>query len=279
MKIATWTELAEGRATVVEPGEAAWLSIGFFDGVHIGHRRLLQSITGGPAGRRLAEPPDAAPPARGSARGVVVTFRRKPVVTAAAPALILTLAQKLRRLESLGVGGLVLIDFSDDFSTLPGRAFIESLRERLAIEKITVGPNFRFGRNRDADVHALGAMLGGSGTSLEVVDPVMHDGRIVSSSRIRAAIRDGAFGEAREMLAADHEIDLEGVEAVREGPGALRINRITVTQVLPASGGYRVRGRWSGGEVPGRMTIAGEAVALVLERDVPVRSLAFVGRE
>jgi riboflavin kinase/FMN adenylyltransferase len=262
MRIVSWLELVEGRALATDAGRAARVTVGFFDGVHIGHRRLLADITAGA--------PGSVP--------VVVTFRQKRALAAEGAGLILTLPQRLRRLEALGVGAVVLIDFSDDFSTLSGRAFIDSLRGHLAIEKITVGPNFRFGRNRDADVSALGTMLAGSGTSLEVVDPVLHAGRIVSSSRVRTAIRSGAMDEARGMLGADHEIDLDGLPVEGTRPGVLRVPRLAVPQVLPLAGRYRALGCWSGGQVPGELSVAAEIVTLELAREVPVRSVVVADR-
>jgi riboflavin kinase/FMN adenylyltransferase len=172
----------------------------------------------------------------------------------------------------------VLIDFSDEIGTLSGREFIDLLRGRLAIERIVVGPNFRFGKNRDADVHDLEAMLAASPTAVEVIAPVYFGGEVVSSSRIRRSVRDGALGEAAAMLGAPHEIDLAGVDAEREGPGVRRILRADVPQVLPVAGTYPVTGRTEAQAVPGVLEAGEERVVVRLEREAVITALAF-GRD
>ncbi len=174
----------------------------------------------------------------------MVTFRRPPgqvLGKTDQPGLILSLAQKLRRLAELGVGAVVLIDFSEEISTLSGREFIDLLRGRLAIERIVVGPNFRFGRNRDADVRDLEAMLADSSTTVQAIEPVRRGGEIVSSSRIRRAIRDGDLDGAAAMLAAPHEIDLAGFAGGQAG-AVLRLARSAMPQVLPVAGTLRCDG-------------------------------------
>jgi riboflavin kinase/FMN adenylyltransferase len=247
----------------------ARLTIGVFDGLHLGHRRLMAAVT--------------EPGAAGSGRplSVVVTFRRPPGLVlgrADVPGLILSLPQKLLRMAALGVGAAVLIDFSDEIGTLSGREFIDLLRGRLAIERIVVGPNFRFGKNRDADVHDLEAMLAATPTAVEVIEPVSLGGEIVSSSRIRRSVREGAMDAAAAMLGAPHELDLAGVAVHRETPCVLRISRADVPQVLPAEGTYPVTGRSAGAAVPGALEATEESIVVRLEREAEITTLAF-GRD
>jgi riboflavin kinase/FMN adenylyltransferase len=257
--VATWEEFLAGR-TVAGPAlleRSARLTVGVFDGLHLGHRRLIAAITGtrGPDdGKRLA---------------VVVTFRRPPghvLGRTDVPGLILSLPQKLHRLAALGVGAAVLIDFSREISTLSGRDFIDLLRGHLTIERIVVGPNFRFGKNRDADVRDLMAMLEGSPTTVQAIEPVRFGGRVVSSSRIRQLVREGGLD------------DLAGVAVAREGPGILRLSRAEVPQVLPAAGSYAVTGRSPEGGVTGTLEAAKESVVVRLARDAEITTVAF-GRD
>lgn len=268
MTVATWGEFLEGRLAVGQPlsERPARLAIGVFDGVHLGHRRLIAAVTEGGS----TDP--------GKPRSVVVTFRRPPghvLGRVEVPHLIMSLPQKLRRLAGLGVEAVVLIDFSDEIGTLSGRDFIDLVRGRLAIERIVVGPDFRFGRNRDADVHDLEAMLAGGPTTVQVIEPVRFGGGIVSSSRIRRAVLDGDLELAAAMLDAPHEIDLAGVASVREAPGVLRFARAAVPQVLPAVGRFAVTGRGAGEGVPGTLEAAGEAVVVRLAREAAVTALTF----
>lgn len=267
MIVATWEDFIAGR-TAAGPGlreRPCRLTIGVFDGVHLGHRRLIGAVTGS-GDREEAHP-----------LPVVVTFRRPPgqvLGKAGQPGLILSLSQKLRRMASLGVGAAVLIDFSEEISTLSGRDFIDLLRGRLAIERIVVGPNFRFGWNRNADVRDLEAMLAGGPTTVQAIEPVLRGGEVVSSSRIRRAVRDGDLDGAAVMLAAPHEIDLAGlVEAA--GSAEFRIPRSSVEQVLPAAGRWAVTGHGPDGEVPGTLEAAGDTVVVRLARGAAVTTLAF----
>jgi riboflavin kinase/FMN adenylyltransferase len=269
--VATWEEFLAGR-TVAGPAlleRSARLTVGVFDGLHLGHRRLIAAITGtrGPDdGKRLA---------------VVVTFRRPPghvLGRTDVPGLILSLPQKLHRLAALGVGAAVLIDFSREISTLSGRDFIDLLRGRLTIERIVVGPNFRFGKNRDADVRDLEAMLEGSPTTVQAIEPVRFGGEVVSSSRIRRLVREGGLDEAAAMLDAPYEVDLAGVAVAREGPGILRLSRAEVPQVLPAAGTYAVTGRSPEGGVTGTLEARKESVVVRLARDAEITTVAF-GRD
>lgn len=268
MIVAAWEEFLAGR-TAAGPSLAAQpvrLTIGVFDGLHLGHRRLIAAVTG------------AGDPGAGKPLAVVVTFRRPPghvLGRADVPGLILSLPQKLRRLAELGVGAVVLIDFSGEISTLSGRDFIDLLRGRLAIERIVVGPNFRFGRNRDADVSDLEAMFGAGPTAVQAIGPVRLRGEIVSSSRIRRAVREGALDLAADMLGAPHEIDLAGVAAAREGRGVLRLPRAEVPQVLPAAGSYAVTCRSPEGDVAGTLEAAEESVVVRLAREAAITALTF----
>jgi riboflavin kinase/FMN adenylyltransferase len=149
------------------------------------------------------------------------------------------------------------------------------LRGRLAIERIVVGPNFRFGRNRDADVSDLEAMFGAGPTAVQAIEPVRLRGEIVSSSRIRRAVREGALDLAADMLDAPHEIDLAGVAAVREGRGVLRLPRAEVPQVLPAAGSYAVTGRSPEGDVAGTLEAAEESVVVRLVHEAAITALTF----
>jgi riboflavin kinase / FMN adenylyltransferase len=260
--VATWEEfLAERTAAGAALSKMPCrLTIGVFDGLHLGHRRLIDAVTGAPA----------------NLFPVVVTFRRPPgqvLGKTGQPGLILSLAQKLRRLAELAVGAAVLIDFSEEISTLSGRDFIDLLRGRLAIERIVVGPNFRFGRHRDADVRDLEAMLAGSPTTVQTIEPVLRGGEIVSSSRIRRAIRDGDLDGAAAMLAAPHEIDLAGTGG--QDGAVLRLARASVAQVLPAAGTFAVTGRGPDGDVPGTLEAAADTVVVRLAREASIATLAF----
>ena len=192
MTILGWDDLLARRPPLDRPVR---LSVGVFDGLHVGHRRLLADITAGPSGLLP----------------LVITFSRSTVFLRSAdpfPGSILSFAQKMERIGSLGVGAAVVIDFSEEMSNLSGEAFVRLLKENLTIQKIVVGQNFRFGKKRTSGTDDLKEMLSATGIEVLVTEPVLFGGSMVSSSRIRAAIRGGGLSEAREMLACRHAIDL-----------------------------------------------------------------------
>ena len=246
MRVMPWKELLAGRQTFAEPVR---LSIGVFDGLHVGHRRVMDAIKEGRTG----------------ALSLVVTFPRSPAQVLDPrrfPGLILSYRQKLARLAELGIGAVVEIDFSGEMSNLSGKAFIGLLKDHLTIEKIVVGFNFRFGRAREAGSGDLREMLADTGIEMRVTDPVLRGDTIVSSSRIRKTIQEGEFAEAREMLLADYSLDMRGVDGRSEGPGVRSFERSAFEQVLPGPGRYEVSCDCGGKARPAELTIGGDHLTL-----------------
>jgi riboflavin kinase/FMN adenylyltransferase len=256
MRVTAWDELVQSRARMETPVR---LTIGVFDGLHLGHRKLVAGIVDGPA--------DAVP--------LVVTFRQVPAAFFSPdtfPGLIMTYAQKLARLEELGIREVVAIDFSDEMSKLPAKAFIRLLEEKLTIAKIVVGSNFRFGMNREAGTDDLKGMLAGTAAEVDVTAPVLWGKSAVSSSRIRRAIKEADFSEASAMLAASYELDLRGL-ALDAAGATVRIPRNQVRQVLPGPGSYRVSYRTRTGSRPGRVDV--DVDSLVLDGFADATTIVF----
>ena len=230
----TWEDFLQHR---LQAERKVRLTVGVFDGLHLGHRLLLSEVTSGPDG----------------VMGVVVTFSRSPVLVHAPrefPGAILTLRQKLERMQGLGVGAAVVIDFSAEMSNLSGEAFVRLLRENLTIQRIVVGQNFRFGKKRNSGNDDLKEMLTDTGIELLVTAPVLRGSSMVSSSRVRAAVRAGRLDEARDMLTVPHTIDLRDVPG-HAGPGGVpRFSRTDLVQVLPPTGEYAGVMAGPGGEWP-----------------------------
>jgi riboflavin kinase / FMN adenylyltransferase len=250
MIVVDWNELTPGGRL---KNRRVRLTIGVFDGLHMGHRRLIKGVVEGPG--------DVLP--------LVITFRDSPVWVLSPdsfPGLILSSAQKISRLDALGIGAVVLIDFSSEMSNLSGEAFIALLKENLAIEKIVVGSNFRFGRGREAGPGDLKEMLSDTGTEVQVTEPVLWGDRVVSSSRIRKTIQEASFSETGAMLAAAYAIDLRGVRADRSGAHAIRVGRNELKQVLPRVGRYPVTCQGETGLAAGEVEI--RETCLILDSPV-----------
>jgi riboflavin kinase / FMN adenylyltransferase len=181
-----WNEL-DAFPTGREPLVA---TIGNFDGVHLGHRAILASVT-------------AAAKAR-SARSLLITFDPHPLAVVAPsrrPRLLQTRRQKLETLEDARIDGVLILPFDRELASLDGESFFgEFLAQRLQFASVHVGRNFRFGRARGGDLRVLEAIGRDRGFSVVGVPPVEIAGETVSSSAIRAAIEEGDVERARAML-------------------------------------------------------------------------------
>lgn len=260
MEIVDWEDLVGSGIRI---NRSAAVSIGVFDGVHVGHRRLIRGI--------IDEAPEMV--------SVVITFRQNPgrLMRKRAFANILSFEQKLQRLASLGVQHAVLIDFSDEFSKLTGREFLQSVRKHISVKKVVVGRDFRFGHRRGAGPESLRAMLSSSGGEVEVVESVFYNGGVVSSSRIRNGIVDGRFHEVRSMLQASHTLDLTAVGPVDGDSVSRMVRREAIAQVIPKPGVYSVVLSGLGREIAGVAEIDDLGIRLEpIEPIEPIEGVTFV---
>ena len=206
------------------------LSIGFFDGVHLGHQQIIRQTI--------------ADAHQHGAVALVLTFDQHPntvVAPGQAPLLIYSLPQKLRTIESLGMGTLLLVRFNEKFSRLSGEKFIRGLARDLSpIHSISVGADFVFGHKRSGNV----ALLKKLGIELSFfvhgLAAVSLDGDAVSSTRIREAIRTGDIDAASQMLGRPYTISGRVVEGDRLGQqlGFPTANLDATGLVLPPNGVY-----------------------------------------
>lgn len=222
MTVVSWTELLERNEFSDVP---CALSVGVFDGIHIGHRQLI----------RLVESHHDA-----QMRGVV-TFSENPsrhVHGESYVGDILTLRQRLERLEELGVDVVVLIDFSQAFREMPGHRFLDHLRNAVDLRYLTVGWNFHCGRNSDTSAPEVARYLGADGVRVDIAQAVLDNDVPVSSTRIRRAILRGDLDEAERLMAEPWSVDARESDVACKGAGCL-VRRKDVRQVLPPNGTYR----------------------------------------
>jgi riboflavin kinase/FMN adenylyltransferase len=171
-------------------GRKVCLAIGFFDGVHLGHQQIIrQTITDARQHEAIA---------------LVVTFDRHPntvVAPSRVPPLIYSLPRKLRTIESLGADTLLLIHFDKAFSEQTGEGFIRALARDLGhVQSLCVGANFVFGHKRGGNVELLKKLGAELKFTVHGMAAVSLDGRAVSSTRIREAIRAGELDGVSQML-------------------------------------------------------------------------------
>ena len=266
MTVVDWQGLADRPLD-----DGVILAVGVFDGLHRGHRALLQRVI-----------------ARGGGAPAVLTFDPLPssVLFGTSARVILSRRQKERILQRIGIRHLIVVDFSVSFSKLTGDGFVNQLLRRAAVRSVVVGRDFRCGRQRDTDTGQLHRLLHRRGVELEVVDLVRdgsenvrgprRDGAKVSSSGIRQAIDNGDFSVVRSMLGGDYELDVEHVSPDCTGDG-LVFPASSLTQLLPRPGRY-----------PGfaRSASGGSAAPIVVESDRvivhgatgPLSGIRFSGR-
>ena len=212
------------------------LAIGVFDGVHLGHQQIIrQTVT------------DAR---QHNAVALVVTFDRHPSVVVAperVPPLIFSRSQKLRAIESLGADALLEIHFDQAFSQKTGEAFIRKLAQDLGkIHSVCVGADFVFGCKRSGDVALLKKLGAELDFQVHGHAAVALDGELVSSTRIREAVRTGDLDAAGQMLGRPYAICgpvLTGDKIGRQ-LGFPTANLDTSGRVLPPSGVYAAGTKW-----------------------------------
>ena len=197
MRVISWEEYVHSSFLIPHSSFSLAITVGVFDGVHLGHQSLI---------RRICRPP-AEPlfPVTCSLLPVpcVVTFRENPMKSLN-PALfagdIYSLEQKLGLLEALGVKQTVLIDFSEEISKINGRDFIDLLLGGQPVTLLALGENFRCGHGQDTGVGEIRSLAMAHGTETWIAPPVMDGGKPVSSNRIRQALAAGRLEEAQRML-------------------------------------------------------------------------------
>ncbi|HEY0260479.1 MAG TPA: bifunctional riboflavin kinase/FAD synthetase [Lacisediminihabitans sp.] len=167
------------------------VTIGKFDGLHVGHRRVIDQLR-------------AAADAEGLV-STVVTFDRNPLAVLhpeICPVSLSSNEQKRARLESTGIDATVMIEFTPEFSRLSPEDFVHRvLVDGLHARLVYVGSDFRFGHGGAGTVDLLVELGAESGYEVRIIEPVRPDGkRPISSTWIRSLLADGLVGEAAELL-------------------------------------------------------------------------------
>jgi riboflavin kinase/FMN adenylyltransferase len=231
------------------------VAIGNMDGVHLGHRRLVE-VAREIATRMRAEgqADEPAPERAGGSGGPslirpprygVLTFDPHPARVLRpelAPPLLTPLARKLELLSGLGLAAAVVQPFDKAYAATPAATFVSrDLAGRLGVRHVVVGQDFTAGRER-ARVDALRPLLAAHGISLHLVEPVTADGLVVSSTKIREFLLEGNAGAAAELLARPYDVDATVVRGAGRGRGfGFATANLSTTQLLPANGVYVVR--------------------------------------
>ncbi|OHD13212.1 MAG: hypothetical protein A2Z96_00440 [Spirochaetes bacterium GWB1_48_6] len=217
MKILEWKEL-EKRAW--EDKNVA-LSIGVFDGFHLGHRTLIEKV--------ISEKADIP---------LVVTFKENPkkvLLKDKYTGDLTTLDDKLRYLEGLGIDQVLIIDFSHEFSRMTGREFFSRLNGFFNISSLVVGYDFSFGKGALTKAKDLEELLK-TQTSLSIMPPVYEGDLVISSTLIRNSVQDGRIKEAVKMLGHSYKVSLRAEAQPSYFKGTWTAARRDFFQILPFKG-------------------------------------------
>jgi riboflavin kinase/FMN adenylyltransferase len=182
-------ELIRGTRNLASKHRGAVVTIGGFDGLHLGHRALIERTTS--VAMRLARP------------AMMVTFEPLPreyLADKAPPPRLTDFRERWRVLERTGLHALCILRFDRHLRALPGERFIDLLVRELQAAAIVVGHDFKFGRDGATTAWTLEGAGRERGVAVEIVPPVIVDGDRASSSAIRAALSAGNFKLAARYL-------------------------------------------------------------------------------
>lgn len=232
-----------------EPQGSTILTLGTFDGVHVGHRKIIDRLL------QTAREEDS--------ESVILTFFPHPRMVLQSDSdikLLNTLPEKARLLEAAGLQHLVIHPFDKAFSRLTAEEFVASvLVEKFNIRKIIIGHDHRFGRNRTATIHDLIEFGSAYGFEVEQLSAEEIDAVSVSSTKIREALFQGNMALANQYLGYDYFITATVVEGRKLGrtigfPTA-NLNIPEPYKLIPKQGVYVVKSDIAGKTVFGMMNI------------------------
>ena len=209
------------------------LAIGVFDGVHLGHQRVIGQAR------------DDARATGGTS--VVLTFDPHPMRVLApdkAPRLLTSTEHKLSLIEKLGVDSCLLLTFDKPFSLTPPDRFIDTVaRQTNQLQEICVGTRFRFGHERAGDVRLMEALAPKYGFKAKEIQSVALDGEMISSTAIRQHVLNGRLERAAAMLGRPFTIlgSVETGDPRGRELGFPTANLNPHDEVLPPDGVYAVR--------------------------------------
>ena len=214
------------------------VTIGNFDGVHLGHQRIFQAVNDwvGLKGSLHKKQEQLTP--------TVLTFYPHPAKVlrpADAPPLLCTLSQRLTEFESAGMHAALVLKFDERLAKVSAEDFARTyLVDTLRARAVFVGANFRFGHKQAGDVKLLEEFGRRWDFEVHVVPPVVQDGIVVSSTAARSAVRDGRMEDASRLLGRPFALAGE----IKTGTGQGRklvvptLNLATEQECLPKNGVY-----------------------------------------
>jgi riboflavin kinase/FMN adenylyltransferase len=215
-----------------------WLTIGTFDGVHRGHQKIVRNLVS----KAHADGSEA----------VVLTFYPHPAVVIGKrenPSYLTTPEERAELLADLGVDVVITFPFTPPVSQLSANEFVSLLKSHLDMKHLIVGPDFALGRDRVGNSQYLSETGINLGFEVSTIDPLEIEGRVVSSSAIRHALRNGDIDLVNVLLGRPYFVKGQIVPGDGRGQtiGIPTANlSMWAERALPKSGVYITRGQVNG---------------------------------
>jgi len=224
--------LAQARSAIRQKSpqsSRSYVTIGVFDGVHRGHQQLIGRMT-----QSAHSTQDLA---------VVINFDPHPAIALGytPPPLLTTVKARAELLDALGVDVLVVLPFTQALAHTSATDFVESLIHHLHLAELWGGPDLALGYRREGDVPFLRRLGAERGFGVRIVEPLVWEGEVVSSSRVRTALRTGDIRQATGCLGRPYRLAGVVIHGDRRGH---RIGIPTANispppeRVIPAGGIY-----------------------------------------
>ncbi|HYW50294.1 MAG TPA: bifunctional riboflavin kinase/FAD synthetase [Gemmatimonadaceae bacterium] len=250
----------------------AAVTVGTFDGVHLGHRDVLHRLA------TLAKARDMA--------SVLVTFAPHPtevVRPSAVPMLLTPGMEKFEALATIGIDYCAVLPFTRTLAALTASEFVRDvLRPRFRMEALMIGHDHGFGRDRAGGREQLMALGASDGFHVEQVEPVaLSDGTVVSSSAIRTAVADGDLAAARRALGRRYSISgvvQRGDQRGRTiGFPTINLGTPMARKLLPPAGVYAAIAQTPGGAFGAMMNLGSRPTVADSAQTVEAHLLDFSG--
>ena len=229
-------EIIKGIENLKRSFRSPVVTLGNFDGVHLGHQRIFQRVK------------EEASKIHGE--GVVITFEPHPLKVLAPERflpLLTPFRKKMMLIEKSGIETVLCIDFSLAFSEIPPLEFIKDiLVDKVKVKKVIIGYNYHFGKGQKGDAQTLKDTGKLFDFEVEVVEPLKVIQTIVSSSKIRNLIQSGEVEEASKLLGRDYPVIGKVVEGAKRGQtlGFPTANLEISDELYPKAGVYAVQVVW-----------------------------------
>ncbi len=227
--------------SVKAEGKKRAISVGNFDGVHLGHQAILKRL-------KEAVLPDG--------ESVVITFSNHPAEILRPeekPLLLCSLQHRLKIIEELGIDTVAVLTFTKEFSQQTADKFLLDIASRLPFTHLILGPDARMGKDRTGDKKLLLELAKKLQFHLEFLEKYTINDQRVSSTHIRAFVRQGNLIEASKMLGRDFSVyqPVKSGQGIGKKIGFPTINCAVDGLCLPPLGVYAVRIRYEGRLIDG----------------------------